>query len=143
MSINALEELAASFGRLHRDLVRVFDRRLGEQGATFARTKLLLYLDKHGPRRAADIADDFCQAPRTVTEAIDGLERQGLVRREPDASDRRVKQVSLTEAGHRAVATSAPLRRHLVEQVFGALDEQEQAQLAAIIAKLTVAIEAE
>jgi DNA-binding MarR family transcriptional regulator len=143
MDINALDALAMRVGRFHRDLVRIFDRRLTEQGASFARTKLLMYLEKYGPKRAADIADDFSQAPRTVTEAIDGLERQGLVQRVADASDRRVKQVSLTEAGLRAVATTKPLRLQLVERVFGVLNEAEQAHFAALLDKMTAAIEAE
>ena len=143
MDINTLEQLASEFGRLHRQLVRVFDDRLKEQGASFSRTKMLLYLDKYGARRAADMADDFGQAPRTVTQAIDGLERQGLVERYPDASDRRVKQVSLTAAGQRAVAAIEPLRRHLIQQVFGALTQDEQRRLAVIFGKLTAAMDAE
>ncbi|MFN3434510.1 MAG: MarR family winged helix-turn-helix transcriptional regulator, partial [Sphingomonas sp.] len=79
------------------------NRRMAEQGASLARTKLLLFLDRRGPARAADIADFFDNAPRTVTEAIDGLERDGLVIRSPDAHDRRVKQVSITDRGRRVI----------------------------------------
>ena len=137
------ETLASNlFGLLLR-MQRLINRRMAEQGASLARTKLLLFLDRRGPARAADIADFFDNAPRTVTEAIDGLERDGLVIRSPDAHDRRVKQVSITDRGRRVIAETEPLRRELIDGVFGVLDTGEQAQLGAILDKLLPALDAE
>lgn len=143
MDINDLEQLSSRYGRLYLALMRLLDRRLAEQGVSLARTKLLIYLHKHGPKRAADIAAFFSQAPRTVTEAIDGLERAGLVLREADANDRRSKPIALTDAGRQAVSATEPLRLRLVERVFGVLDESEAAGLDAVLAKLAAAVEAE
>ena len=84
---NLASDLFSLFLRMHR----MMNKRLAEQGASLARTKLLLFLDRRGPSRAADIADFFDQAPRTVTEAIDGLERDGLVVRRPHPPDRRAE----------------------------------------------------
>jgi DNA-binding MarR family transcriptional regulator len=137
------EYLSSAFGRTFLRLHRLMDRRMADQGASFARTKLLLYIGHQGPTRAADIADFFGHAPRTVTEAIDGLERDGLVRREPDKLDRRAKRVLLTDAGRAAAAATEPVRARLIAQVFGPLSETEREQLSAIIAKLATAIEAQ
>lgn len=137
------EDLASTlFGLLLR-MQRLMNRRMAEQGASLARTKLLLFLQRRGPARAADIAEFFDNAPRTVTEAIDGLERDGLVIRSPDARDRRVKQVSITDQGARVIADTEPLRKGLIDGVFGALDAAERAQLAAILDKLLPALDAE
>ncbi|MGN6377053.1 MAG: MarR family winged helix-turn-helix transcriptional regulator, partial [Sphingomonas sp.] len=90
-----LESLTSSFASLFMRLHRLADRRMAEQGASLARTKVLLFVRKHGgTARAADIAECFNQAPRTITEAIDALEREGLLRRTPDPSDRRVKRIA-------------------------------------------------
>jgi DNA-binding MarR family transcriptional regulator len=135
-----LDQLSTEFGSLFLRMHRLLDRRMSASGASLARTKLLMYVDRHGPARAADIADLFGLAPRTVTEALDGMERDGLVLREPDARDRRVKRISITPAGKRAIETTEPLRAKLVDLVFGTLDPQEAAQLSGIVAKLAAAV---
>lgn len=109
-------------------------------GASLARTKLLMLIERLGPQRASDIADVFALAPRTVTESIDGLERQGLVRRDPDPKDRRVKRIALTDAGRAAIAASEPTRRTLIDRVFGVLEPGEREELARLVAKLGNAV---
>lgn len=135
------EPLASDLFRLFLRMQRLMNRRMAEQGASLARTKLLLFLHKRGPARAADIADFFDNAPRTVTEAIDGLERDGLVARTPDAHDRRVKHVSITDEGRRVLGETEPLRQDLIDAVFGALDADERAQLSSTLAKLLTALD--
>ena len=134
--MSAPDHLASSLFSLFLRMHRLMNRRMADQGASLARTKLLLFLDRRGPARAADIADFFDNAPRTVTEAIDGLERDALVVRAPDAHDRRVKRVSITDEGRRVIGETEPLRQDLIQSVFGVLDEGERAMLAAMMAKL-------
>jgi DNA-binding MarR family transcriptional regulator len=139
--MNRLEALFADLARVFLRSHRLLDRRMTAEGASLARTKLLLYLEgEEGEARAADIAEFFGLAPRTVTEALDGLERADMVRREPDPQDRRVKRLSITEAGLAATAATEPLRVALVEQIFGVLDDAERGQLEAILVKLAAAI---
>jgi DNA-binding MarR family transcriptional regulator len=135
------DNLASSFGKLFLRMHRLFDRRMAESGASFARTKLLLFIQKEGGGRAADIASYLGQAPRTVTEAIDGLERDGLVRRAPDPNDRRVKRVTITPEGEEAVRATEPMRKRLVDEIFGVLDEEESVRLRALLAKLSDAVD--
>lgn len=137
------ENLAAGVFQLFLRMHRLMDRRMAEQGASLARTKLLLFLDRRGPGRAVDIADFFDQAPRTVTEAIDKLERDGLVTRSPDRSDRRVKQVAITDEGRRVIGDTEPLRQGLIDSIFGVLDPAEQVQLDAMLTRLTEALDAQ
>jgi len=136
-----LEPLASDLFRLFLRMHRLMDRRMADQGASLARTKLLLYLAKHGPARAADIAEFFDNAPRTVTEAIDGLERDGLVTRTPDGRDRRVKQVSITEQGRRVTGETEPLRQDLINGVFGTLMAEERRNLGGSLTKMLAALD--
>lgn len=131
------ESLVTAYAELYLQLMRTADRLMAEQGASLARTKLLLCLRKKGPLRGTDIADFFNQSPRTVTEAIDGLERDGLVERVSDPSDRRAKLIHITEKGLEATARTEPLRRQLIDQTFGTLDEMERESLGAILQKLS------
>ena len=131
-----IDQLVGTYAEVYLQLMRTADRLMAEQGASLAQTKLLLCLKKRGPLRGSDIADFFGQSPRTVTEAIDGLERSGLVQRDPDPNDRRAKLVSITAKGLEAAAKTEPLRRQLIEQTFGVLEPAEQTELLRILRKL-------
>lgn len=139
--MSAPDQLASSVFSLFLRMHRLMNRRMADQGASLARTKLLLFLDRRGPARAADIAEFFDNAPRTVTEAIDGLERDGLVVRAPDAHDRRVKRVSITESGRRVIGETEPLRQGLIDSVFGVLDAGEQTILSGMMTRMLAALD--
>ncbi len=141
--MSASEPLASSLFSLFLRMHRLMNRRMADQGASLARTKLLLFLAKRGPARAADIAEFFDNAPRTVTEAIDGLERDGLVVRTPDTRDRRVKQVSITDSGRRVIGETEPMRQALIDDVFGVLSAGEQAQLEDMLGRMLAAVDAQ
>ena len=72
-----LRALATAFGWTWYRMRRLIDAHLASQGASMARLKLLVYLAEQ-PSRSTDIASFFDQAPRTVTQAIDWLEQNGL-----------------------------------------------------------------
>jgi DNA-binding MarR family transcriptional regulator len=76
--------------------------------------------------------------PSFVTVIADGLEKRGLARREAHPSDRRVKNIVLTDEGHRLrdrvqreLASSMPWSR--------VLNRQEREILLALIRKMTAA----
>ena len=130
------DELRRFYTRTHQRL----DRIMREQGVSFSRTKLLLFIE-HSPVRSTDIAEMFGHTPRTVTEAIDALERDGLVRRDPDPNDRRAKRVSITAAGVAAIRGSEPSRHAFLADLFGVLDEDEIDMLARLLGKLNARFE--
>jgi len=115
---------------------RFMDKLMAAHGASFSRTKMMRYIDLYGPVRSTDLASAFGFAPRTITEAVDGLERDGLVRRTADEHDRRVKRIALTEAGKEVLASTEPVRKQFGEKLFDVLEQQEIAQLANLLGKL-------
>lgn len=131
-----IDRVSDSLRDLYLRSHRVMDRLMSRHGASFARTKLLMLIARQGPIRSIDVAAYFGYAPRTVTEAIDGLERDGLVRRDPDPDDRRAKRISLTETGLIAVGSAEAARREFVDGVFGVLDSDERAQMVRLIGRL-------
>lgn len=56
-----------------------------------------------GPLRAGELAHLCLLTPPAMTELVEGLVREGLVRRDEDPSDRRAVRVSLTASGRREV----------------------------------------
>ncbi len=115
---------------------RAIDRIMAGEGASYARARLLMHVAREGPLRSVEIASSFGQAPRTVTEAIDGLERDGLVRRTADPSDRRAKLISITDAGRAAIEGAEASKQAYIDTVFGALSPEECGEIVRLIGKL-------
>lgn len=131
------QDILADMARFYGGMRRWFDRAMTEAGASLAQTKLLMVIkDEGGTLRAADIADRFGVAPRTVTEGLDALEREGLVVRTPDPADRRVKRLAITAAGEAAVAITEPLRQRLADKILSALDEEERKEFHQSVRKM-------
>ena len=66
------------------------------------RAKIMSTL-KAAPVRSGQLAHMARLSPSAITETVEGLERDGLVRRESDPADRRVVRVALTAEGRRQV----------------------------------------
>ncbi len=111
---------------LHLRMHRLFNDRMRAQGASLAQLKILLAIKRGGSVRSTDICEVLGQAPRTVTEAIDALEREGLALRSPDPNDRRAKRISLTEAGEAVIREVEPHKDAFIAQFFEVLDDEQQ-----------------
>ena len=129
-------QLLEQMRELHLRMHRLFNDRMRAQGASLAQLKLLSLIERSGPIRSTDIADALGQAPRTVTEAVDGLERDGLVVRTPDPLDRRAKRISLTEEGHAVIRAVAPHKEAFSAQLFEVLGEDDQNRFLSILETL-------
>ncbi len=87
--------------------------------------------------RRVDLANGLLLTASGVTRLLDGLERDGLVAREECSSDRRVTYAILTEAGRAKLReASRSHTRQIGELVGGSYDEDELAQLVALLDRL-------
>jgi len=80
------------------------NRKAAEAGASIPRLRLLYQVHCHGPQKMADLAEALAVTPRNVTALVDGLEADGMVRRVPHSTDRRVTLVELTCSSDRVAA---------------------------------------
>jgi DNA-binding MarR family transcriptional regulator len=71
-----------------------------------------------------------------LTGIIDRLERETLVLREPDASDRRVVRICLTAKGKEVVARLIPEHVKQIESVFNRIPNKDLRQLRVLLGKL-------
>ena len=88
---------------------------LAPHGLTFARYEalMLLYFSRAGALPLGKIGARLQVHPASVTNLIDGLERDGLVVREPHPSDRRTTLARITADG-RARAQAATAELHAI-----------------------------
>ncbi len=130
------EDVAELLVTCVKRLRRLVDARLSQHGLSMSRCKVLGVLGQHGPSHQSELATIFDLAPRTVTELVDGLERDGLVLRSTDPVDRRARYVDLTPAGRDVLAKAMAARVEIVAEVFGSLGESQLAVLAATLRQL-------
>jgi DNA-binding MarR family transcriptional regulator len=94
----ALRELQELLGTFVAGYVREVGTTANRYGLTAAQTRALALLAEPLPMRT--LADKlYCDASN-VTGIIDRLESRGLVQRQADEHDRRIKKVAATAAGH-------------------------------------------
>lgn len=102
------------------------ERRLLPHGLSVARLRVLECIGAATQCRSIDIVDLLPTGSRSITPLVDGLERDGLVVREPDKTDRRAKWLSLTSAGRGRLADGLKARDDFVEILFKRLDQIER-----------------
>ncbi|RST01094.1 MarR family transcriptional regulator [Streptomyces sp. WAC07149] len=117
---------------------RDFAAAAARHGLTSTQAKVLAQLDGPVPMRglAALLA---CDASN-VTGIVDRLQARGLVRREPEPRDRRVKNVVATDAG-RDVMRRVREEMQATHGALDVLDETEGATLYALLERLRPAME--
>jgi DNA-binding MarR family transcriptional regulator len=89
-----------------------------------------------GPRTPAELADAAGVTRATMTGLIDTLERDGLVRREPDPTDRRMMSVLLTEKAERFLVGISPDHFKLMTRIMAPLSESERKTLVRLLTKV-------
>jgi len=114
---------------------------LAEHGLTQGRFVVLIQLlkkmeDRPQSHTPAELAKMSGVTRATMTGLIDTLERDGLVKREPDPVDRRMMSVRLTGRGHRVLQRVLPGHFRNMARVMGPLSENERKTLVRMLAKV-------
>jgi DNA-binding MarR family transcriptional regulator len=125
--------------RLARDLEARLEPVYKAHGLEPGWHDVLATLRRSGPDhrlRVTDLTEATMLTSSGTTKRLDKLEREGLIRREPDPGDRRGTLISLTDAGHELIdgVTAAHLANE--KRLLSALSEDEQRQLANLLRKL-------
>ena len=99
----------------------------------FGVLEVLLHL---GPLSQSDIGAKMLKSGGNITLVIDNLEKQNLVQRTVDPTDRRITIVRLTEQGESLIKKIFPRQLQAIVSELSALDAQEQAVLGRLCKKL-------
>jgi DNA-binding MarR family transcriptional regulator len=134
------EDLSRNFGFLLHDVARLmrtaYDRRIRKLGLTRAQWWVLTHLYRANGVTQTELAETLEIEKPTLGRLLDRLEAKGWVRREHDASDRRVWRVHLTEEVEPALRTmraiAAELRRDALTGISAAERERFVDTLLAI-----------
>ena len=96
----------------------------------------MLFRLKAGACRPGWLAQHDTRSPSAVTEIVEGLERDGFVRRESDAADRRAVRVALTADGRRLIQRYENAAALALADRFTALTSAQRQRLRTAFADL-------
>jgi DNA-binding MarR family transcriptional regulator len=129
-----------SIMRAQQILIAEVDDALKPFDLTFARYEalVLLYFSRHGQLPMGKMGDRLMLHPTSVTNIVDRLEQQDLVRRIPHPTDRRTVLAQITDDGRQVVDKATEAVSSIRFGVDG-LSVDELDQLTDLLRKLRIA----
>ena len=110
------------------------ERNLGPTGLSLPKLQMLTHLVEAGrPLPLGQLAGRSACAKSNVTQLVDRLEADGLVRREPDPDDRRSVLAVITEEGLRVYEEGARAQAEAEAELLEPFSVEEQEQLASLL----------
>jgi DNA-binding MarR family transcriptional regulator len=86
---------------------------------------VLLALWNEDGLKANDLSKRAGLEPSTMTGLLDRMERDGLVKRQPDPNDRRANRIHLTQDGVDAEASATKIVTKTLEKAFGTIPKKD------------------
>ncbi|MGH6625218.1 MAG: MarR family winged helix-turn-helix transcriptional regulator [Burkholderiaceae bacterium] len=102
-----------------------FDRCLKPLNVTRSQWWVLAYLSREDGMTQSQLAEELDLGKVAVGGLIDRLEKSGLVRREPDASDRRVNRIFLEPKSKQLIVRMRKVSHRMNEQILAGLTDEK------------------
>jgi DNA-binding MarR family transcriptional regulator len=130
-------DLAAMLHPLLRDLVAAEQLVLDAHGLTMWGYVVLSALDQSPMRTQAALAAAIGADKTRIIPTLDDLQQRGFIERHPDPDDRRVRLLTITQAGRRVKdAVQAGIQRG-EERWLGELTSEERRVFLKVLRRLT------
>jgi DNA-binding MarR family transcriptional regulator len=124
--IRTADQLLEAVGRLWRE----------QDLSVSAGNALMIVVGAPEPLAPKVVSERMLVTRGAVTGLLDVLESRGLVRRQPNADDRRMLLVAPTPRGRHLAQTVQPRIVELEVELLGVLSSQEQEQLIGMLGRL-------
>jgi MarR family transcriptional regulator for hemolysin len=118
-------------------LSREFDAALAAVGGSRPTWQVLLSLKTAGHRTQGELAEAVGIRQPTLSHHLDGLERDGLIRRERSPDNRRVQHVTVTEAGEALFLRLRRAAGSFDGRLRAGLGEDDVSELRRLLGQLT------
>jgi DNA-binding MarR family transcriptional regulator len=100
-----------------------FDRCLKPLNVTRSQWWVLAYLSREDGMTQSQLAEELDLGKVAIGGLIDRLEKSGLVRRDPDASDRRVNRIFLEPKSNQLIARMREVSHVMNETILHGVDD--------------------
>jgi DNA-binding MarR family transcriptional regulator len=119
----------------HNLMLAEVRRRLADD-CTMPRFDLLANLEREDGQTLAALSRRMLVTAGNLTGLVDRAERDGVVERRPDPSDRRLSRVYLTPKGRELVHALLPAHAAHVSELLAPLDASDRRELRRLLGKL-------
>jgi len=126
-------------GRLLRT---VFERRVRAVGLTRAQWLVITRVHRRPGLSQSAVADLLEIEKASAGRLIDRMEAKGWLRRQPDASDRRINRLHLTPAASQLHASIWPIAEATVDEALGDLTAKERHALTGLMTRVKAKLQA-
>jgi MarR family transcriptional regulator, transcriptional regulator for hemolysin len=114
-----------------------FEDTLRQAGSSLATWIVLSAVTDEGIISQSALASHVHLEGATITHHVDRLEELGLVRRQLDPKDRRVRKIELTPAGERLHRDLLVAMREFERTLLAGLSERQQTELRAALTRIS------
>ena len=118
---------------------RVFHNRM--QNLTTAQVYVLYYLTEKDAASMSDLAKYADVKMPTMTDNVDKLVREGMVKREHAGNDRRKVMVMMTEKGNKLMADHMKNGLESLDKIFGTMKTAEKQHIIQLLTYLKNSLE--
>ena len=112
-------------------------------GVNGPRAMLLVVVTKHGRLTMSQAARALDVTPRAITGLVDGLEAEGLLRRQTDSVDKRVVHILPTELAIEKANKLLPQHETRFAELFDVFSEDELRTFVKLMRKLSTKIKSD
>jgi MarR family multiple antibiotic resistance transcriptional regulator len=118
-------------------LARYLEVELRQYDATLIRFHIMSTLFTNGGEMTpSEIAESVFREKNSVTAVLNTLERQGVIRREPSADDRRSVKVVITDKGWKEANRLNPIAQELSREALSCMEKEKVSDLVDIMRKV-------
>ena len=122
--------------------MRDFRKFMDETGLSFSQINILMRLIHAGSTGVSEIGEQLGVSNAAASQAVDRLVVMDLIKRTEDPTDRRAKQLALTQKGRTLIESGIAARSRWVEGLTDALTPEQQNMIIAALTLLTAAARA-
>jgi DNA-binding MarR family transcriptional regulator len=127
-------EFLSPLHKASRQLTMYLEEQTRDLGVSPLEGHVLTYLRKYAPAPVGELGRVFGLKQSTLTSLLDRLQRDGLVRREPNPSDRRSLLIHLTGRGGELTARLNRMLERLEDDIRARLRRTEARGFHAVMA---------
>ena len=123
--------------RAEKAVVRELSRALAPLNLKLGQLDVLMNLYRHPGQSQHDLARRLLVGRSNITMLLPQLEKQGLLRRESDAQDKRIMRLHLTETGEQRLMEALAVYTAVIDRVMDQSSVEECDQLGDIMRRIT------
>ncbi|NTJ63871.1 MarR family transcriptional regulator [Agrobacterium rhizogenes] len=131
------QELFDDLSAFNRKLRAAFDALVREHGMTLSRARVFRKLSRRDGINQRELADELELETPTLVRILDAMEAQNFIERRAAISDRRAKQIFMTESGKVVAAEVEALATGVRADILEGISDEDVGMALKVIRAMT------